>query len=66
MFAYTAKSTIPNCFDIILENEGYTLGKVIEHLLHDKFYEKGKILTYVGFQKPHPHIDTSLIRMAFK
>lgn len=66
MLSYNAQSTIPNCFDIILKNEGYTLGKVIEYLLHTVFYEENKILTYVGFQKPHPHVDTSLIRMAFK
>lgn len=66
MLSHNAKSTIPNCFDIILKNEGYTMGKVIEYLLHELFYEKRKLLTYVGFQKPHPHIDSSLIRMAFK
>jgi DNA-directed RNA polymerase subunit L len=57
-------STIPNCFDVTLKNEGYTLGKVIEYILYSKYY--GKAVTYCGFRKPHPHIDMSTIRIAFK
>ena len=57
-------STIPNCYDITLKNEGYTLGKVIEYILYSKYY--GKAVTYCGFRKPHPHIDISTIRIAFK
>ena len=59
-------STIPNCADIILSNEGYTLGKVIEYIIHEKFYEESKTLSYVGFKKPHPHSSDSLLRIAFK
>ena len=61
-----AESTIPNSFDIILKNEGYTLGKVIEYVLHEQYYENKKILSYVGFKKPHPHTSNSLLRIAFK
>lgn len=62
--------TIPNCFDIRLENEDYTLGKVIEYMLYTKHYDMNssqsdKSLTYCGFQKPHPHIEVSLIRLGF-
>lgn len=60
----TSESTIPNCFDITIQNEGYTLGKVIEFILYSKYY--GKSLTYCGFRKPHPHINNSIIRIAFK
>jgi len=55
--------TIPNCYDIKLINEDYTLGKVIEYILYT-YYEKGK-LSYCGFTKPHPHIQESIIRLAF-
>jgi len=58
-----SESTIPNSFDIILKNEDYTLGKVIEYMLYAKHY--GKTLSYCGFKKPHPHIDESLIRLGF-
>jgi DNA-directed RNA polymerase subunit L len=61
-----ADSTIPNSYDIILKKEGYTLGKVIEFLLYKNFYENEEILSYCGFKKPHPHIDESILRLAFK
>jgi DNA-directed RNA polymerase subunit L len=59
-----SETTIPNSFDITLKNEDYTLGKVIEFILYAKHY--GETLTYCGFRKPHPHIDESIIRLAFK
>jgi DNA-directed RNA polymerase subunit L len=60
-----AESTIPNCYDIKLENEDYTIGKVIEYFMLSSFYEKG-ILTYCGFKMLHPHDTYSLIRLAYK
>lgn len=59
-----SESTIPYCYDVTLKNEGYTLGKVVEYILYSKYY--GKAVTYCGFRKPHPHIDISTIRIAFK
>ena len=59
-----SETTIPNSFDIILKNEDYTLGKVVEFILYAKHF--GDMLTYCGFRKPHPHIDESLIRVGFK
>ena len=58
-------STIPNSVDIKLINTGYTVGKIIEYMLHKNNYqgEKEKNLTYVGFRKNHPHDDDSVIRM---
>ena len=58
-------STIKNCYDITLENEDYTIGCVIEYILNEDYYKK-KHLTYVGFQKKHPHDTFSIIRIAFK
>jgi len=60
-----AESTIPNCYDIKLENEDYTIGKVIEYFMLSSFYEKG-VLTYCGFKMLHPHDTYSLIRVAYK
>jgi len=59
-----ADSTIPNCYDIHLDNEDYTIGKVIEYFLLKKFYETG-ILTFSGFKMLHPHDTYSLIRVAY-
>ena len=58
-------NTMSNCFDIILENEDYTIGKVLEYFLYTKFYETN-ILTFCGFKKMHPHDTYSIIRVAYK
>lgn len=74
-----APSTMANSFDIILENEDYTIGKVLEYFLFSKFYEaRGEtktddpgdlasrdMLTYCGFKKMHPHDKFSVIRVAY-
>jgi len=59
-----ADNTMSNCFDIILQNEDYTIGKVLEYFLYTKFYET-KTLTYCGFKKNHPHDTYSIIRVAY-
>ncbi len=60
-----SESTIPNCFDIILENEDYTIGKILEFTLYNTYFLNNKSLKYCGFRKPHPHINISIIRIAF-
>ena len=64
-----SKTTIPNSFDIILKGEDYTLGKVLEFILYRDYFEASNPdvvkLNYCGFQKPHPHIDLSVIRIGF-
>ena len=59
-----SESTIANCFDIVLENEDYTIGKIIEYYLYSKFYETNN-LTFCGFKKMHPHDTFSIIRIAY-
>jgi DNA-directed RNA polymerase subunit L len=61
----TSENTLSNSFDIILENEDYTIGKVLEYCLYSKFYETN-ILTFCGFKKIHPHDSYSIIRVAYK
>ena len=53
-----------NCFDIILENEDYTVGKVLEYFLYTKYYDTN-MLTFCGFKKMHPHDTYSIIRVAY-
>ena len=63
-----SENTIDNCYDINLVGEDYTLGKAIEYLMYAMYYEttgESKVVTYCGFIKPHPHIDKSIIRVAF-
>ena len=60
------KTTMSNTVDITLENEDYTIGKVIEYILHQEYYFSGdKVLDYIGFIKMHPHDTDSIIRMSF-
>ena len=60
-----AETTMPWSLDIKLENESYTLGKVVEFVMNKKFYTEGKLLTYIGFRQEHPHDTDSFIRVAF-
>ncbi len=60
-----AESTIANCYDVILENEDYTIGKVIEYFILAMFYETGNV-TFCGFKMLHPHDSYGLLRVAYK
>lgn len=62
----TSLNTMTNCYDIKLQNEDYTIGKLLEFLLYEKFFEGTKILAFVGFKKYHPHDTESIIRVAYK
>ena len=55
---------LKNSFDIVLYKEDYTIGKILEYVMHYSYYKKG-LLSYVGFSKPHPHDENSIIRIAF-
>lgn len=52
-------------YDIVLENEDYTIGKVLEYILYEKFFIEQKLLTFCGFKKVHPHDTDSIIRVAY-
>lgn len=61
-----SETTMKNCFDIILVNEDYTIGKVLEYILYTRFYESKKpLLNFCGFKKFHPHDAKSTIRISF-
>jgi DNA-directed RNA polymerase subunit L/DNA-directed RNA polymerase alpha subunit len=59
-------NTMENSYDVILENEDYTIGKVIEYFIYNKFFENMKILSFCGYKKMHPHDNDSIIRVAYK
>ena len=59
------KTTMTNSVDITLENEDYTIGKIIEYILHQEYYLGDRVLDYIGFIKMHPHDTDSFIRMSF-
>lgn len=60
---HEAQTTNSNFYDIILENEDYTMGKVLEYLAYRDYFDNGKILNFCGFQKIHPHDDYSILRV---
>lgn len=62
----TANTTIEHCFDVILHNHDYTVGKVLEYFLYSSHYEGDKTLSYCGFNKEHPHDSHSIIRLGFR
>ena len=60
-----SETTMDNCYDIILENEDYTLGKVIEFVLYESYYVREKTLSFCGFKIFHPHNTSGTLRLAF-
>jgi len=62
---FTGETTMENCFDIHLENEDYTIGKILEYMIYTKFYQGDNSLNFCGFKKFHPHDSKSVIRVAF-
>ena len=63
---YDATDTLDNCYIITLLNEDYTIGKIIEYYLFNKYFKEDKIANYVGFLKKHPHDNDSFIKISFK
>jgi DNA-directed RNA polymerase subunit L len=61
-----SENTMQNCFDIILKNEDYTIGKVIEYIIYAKHYQGDQTVTFCGFNKMHPHDTDSIVRVAYK
>ena len=61
-----SENTMQNCFDIILKDEDYTIGKVIEYIMYDKYFHGEETLSFCGFSKMHPHDTDSIIRLAYK
>lgn len=60
-----SESTVKHSYDVWLENEDYTMGRVLEYLLYERFYLGDKSLSFCGFKKFHPHDTKSTIRLAF-
>ena len=58
-----SETTMENCYDIVLENEDYTIGKSLEYVLYEDYYQQDK-LSFCGFKKFQPHDDNSKIRLA--
>lgn len=60
-----SQTTMDHCFDVFLDNEDYTIGKVLEYILYEKHYMGDNTLSFCGFKKFHPHDTDARIRIAF-
>ena len=60
---YSDNTLLKNEFIVTLENEDYSFGNVLTYFLFKEYYETRKEVDFVGFQKPHPHIPNSKIRI---
>jgi len=65
-FIEEVEDTMENCYIITLENEDYTIGKIIEFNFYDKYFIQSKDLNYVSFLKKHPHDSFSIIKLSYK
>jgi DNA-directed RNA polymerase alpha subunit len=63
---FNSETTIDSCYDVLLENEDYTMGKVLQYILTEKYYQGEKTLSFCGFKKFHPHNNDSTLRIAFE
>ena len=57
-------NTLENSYDVILVNEDYTIGNILNFELYKIFYTDLKIINYVGFKKIHPHDSDSILRIS--
>lgn len=60
-----SETTMENSYDIVLENEDYTIGKALEYILHEMYYLDEELFSFCGFKKFHPHDTESIIRIAY-
>lgn len=67
-----SENTMDNCYDIRMEGEDYTIGKIVEYFMYYKYFlgmnrdgRDDKLLSYCGFIKQHPHHSYSILRIAF-
>jgi DNA-directed RNA polymerase I and III subunit RPAC1 len=59
-----SETTMENSYDVILEDEDYTIGYPLQYILYNTFFEKEKKITFCGFKKYHPHDSESILRIA--
>ena len=62
-------NTMDNSHHIILKNKDYTIGKILEYGLYNKYYEDvaqgNEVISYVSFFKKHPHDDDGILKVSF-
>ena len=60
-----SKTTMEHSFDVVLENEDYTIGKLMEYILFDRYFSVSeRTLNFCGFTKMHSHDKDGILRIA--
>lgn len=59
-------NTVEKAFDVILENEDYTIGKCLEYALYEQYYRKSRDIALVSFEKTHPLNSFGVLRIMFQ
>ena len=54
-----------NAYNITLNNEDYTFGKVLENMCYLLFYIEKQKINYVSMKKNHPHDNYSILMIAY-
>lgn len=58
-------NTVLPSYEITIPNDNYTIGKIIESTMHTLYFKEKAILSFIGYNKPHPHDDYGIIRVMF-
>lgn len=63
----TTNNTLDNSVDYILENEDYTIGKIIEYIIFRDLFQNDneRRVSMVGFHKEHPTFENGILRVVF-
>jgi DNA-directed RNA polymerase subunit L len=56
-------TTMYRTYVITLNGIDYTLGKILEFMLHENYYKGSRELSFCGFRKMHPHDMYSILRV---
>lgn len=57
---------VHKAYDIIIKEDNYTFGKLLEYALFDMYFNNKKLLSFVSYKKSHPHDDDAFIRIMFQ
>jgi DNA-directed RNA polymerase subunit L len=57
---------LDNCYDVVLKDDSYTIGRIISHDIYKTLYEGDKSVNLVGYHKEHPHDRHGTIRISME
>lgn len=63
---------MPNEYTIYINEDDYTIGKVIEKMLYKEYFEGGsdgsqdQLINFCGFRKAHPHDTYAIVNVCYK